>query len=284
MKERMSLQADEIKIYRDRVLRLQDQLIQKNDNEKRFLKKSSAGVKSSMKQSSSGSGNYNNDDLEKQLEDRITKVRSLEEAYRKQEKVIEKMELLIRQQNLSRVKKLESKISALESENRDLKKEVSDLKKSKNKNQFDQKQQHQHEKDRKNSSDADKNDDDGVRGDVTNDRNRNDTKRVNGLKMNGNLDNSRKFQKQTNVQDDDDADFSLKNKYEEAETRIKELEKQLSEATKMWSNEKTDLVAKLRNAEHSLYGNNIYRNEIKNNYMSRNVINNPNNKDINTLT
>ena len=41
-------------------------------------------------------------DLEKQLEAKVAKVRSLEEAYRKQEKVIEKMEMLLRMQSISK--------------------------------------------------------------------------------------------------------------------------------------------------------------------------------------
>ena len=81
LKQDLTRYVTEMSCYKERVLKLQNELIKKNDKEKEYLRVSDAHV--------------TQQDVLQRLQNRAAKVRRLEDAVRKQEKVIEKMEKII---------------------------------------------------------------------------------------------------------------------------------------------------------------------------------------------
>lgn len=92
LKTRVARQTTQLKEYREKVLRLQNELIKRNEREKEFLRQSEGSGKRSSKESDQTN---KKDALERQLEAKTSKIRGLEEACRNQEKIIERMEQLI---------------------------------------------------------------------------------------------------------------------------------------------------------------------------------------------
>lgn len=99
MKTRVARQTKELKEYREKVLRLQNELIKRNEKEKEFLRHSQGSGVGRLSSKESGEEKKKKDALERQLETKTAKIRGLEEACRNQEKIIERMEQLIESKN-----------------------------------------------------------------------------------------------------------------------------------------------------------------------------------------
>lgn len=84
LKQKLASQTAELKSYKDKVQRLQNDLIKKNDKEKDYLRMSHAHA--------------SQQELLQRLQEKINKVRRLEETCKKQERVIEKMERILEKQ------------------------------------------------------------------------------------------------------------------------------------------------------------------------------------------
>ncbi|OWF56529.1 Coiled-coil domain-containing protein 33 [Mizuhopecten yessoensis] len=91
LKQTLQSQTSDLNTYKDKVQKIQNELISKNDEEKKLLKQS---------QSQSGQSV-----IIQRLQERITKYKKMEEACKKQEVVIEKMERLLEKQNKDKSKK-----------------------------------------------------------------------------------------------------------------------------------------------------------------------------------
>ncbi|XP_076459417.1 coiled-coil domain-containing protein 33-like [Babylonia areolata] len=117
LKQTLTSQTSELKHYKDKVQKLQNDLIKKNDNEKEFLRMSHAHASQQK--------------LLQKLQDKIHKVKQLEDTCRKQEKVIEKMELILekqRQKKGNSTKDANSEANAaLTEENKRLREEMENL-------------------------------------------------------------------------------------------------------------------------------------------------------------
>ncbi|KAL8584914.1 hypothetical protein ACOMHN_043551 [Nucella lapillus] len=116
LKQTLSSQTSELNHYKDKVQKLQNELIKKNDKEKEFLRMSHAHASQQK--------------LLQKLQDKMHKVRQLEDTCRKQEKVIEKMELILEKQRrkTGNTKDTSSDANAaLTQENRRLREEMDSL-------------------------------------------------------------------------------------------------------------------------------------------------------------
>ncbi|KAJ8318783.1 hypothetical protein KUTeg_003874 [Tegillarca granosa] len=85
LKQTLANQTQEIKNYKDKVQRLQNELIKKNDEEKRYIYLTQHHKKQA--------------EMLQAMQDRMAKLKKTEETLRQQERVIEKMELIIEKQN-----------------------------------------------------------------------------------------------------------------------------------------------------------------------------------------
>uniref|UniRef100_A0A0B7APK8 Uncharacterized protein n=2 Tax=Arion vulgaris TaxID=1028688 RepID=A0A0B7APK8_9EUPU len=81
LRQKLAAQTTDLKDYKTRVQKLQNELIKKNDKEKDYLRMSHA--------------HSSQQELLKRLQDKVQKVRKLEETCKKQEKVIEKLEAVL---------------------------------------------------------------------------------------------------------------------------------------------------------------------------------------------
>ncbi|KAK7113750.1 coiled-coil domain-containing protein 33-like [Littorina saxatilis] len=81
LRQKLASQTTELKQYKDKVQKLQNELIKKNDKEKEYLRMSHAHA--------------SQQELLQRLQEKVNKVRRLEETCRKQEKVIEKLERIV---------------------------------------------------------------------------------------------------------------------------------------------------------------------------------------------
>ncbi|KAK7506446.1 hypothetical protein BaRGS_00002558 [Batillaria attramentaria] len=116
LKQKLASQTAELKAYKDRVQKLQNELIKKNDKEKEYLRMSHAHA--------------SQQELLQRLQEKVNKVRRLEETCRKQEKVIEKMEKIIEKQRdkTNSVKDMNSEANAaLTEENKRLRQQMEDM-------------------------------------------------------------------------------------------------------------------------------------------------------------
>ncbi|XP_025091003.1 coiled-coil domain-containing protein 33-like isoform X2 [Pomacea canaliculata] len=84
LKQKLAAQTTELKAYKDKVQKLQNELIKKNDKEKEYLRMSHAHA--------------SQQELLQRLQEKVNKVRQLEDTCKKQEKVIEKMERILEKQ------------------------------------------------------------------------------------------------------------------------------------------------------------------------------------------
>ncbi|GFO32174.1 coiled-coil domain-containing protein 33-like [Plakobranchus ocellatus] len=81
LRQKLASQTSELKDYKTKVQKLQNELIKKNDKEKDYLRMSHAHA--------------SQQELLQRLQDKVQKLRKLEDTCRKQEKVIEKMEAVL---------------------------------------------------------------------------------------------------------------------------------------------------------------------------------------------
>ncbi|XP_059175769.1 coiled-coil domain-containing protein 33-like [Physella acuta] len=81
LRQKLAAQTTELKDYKTKVQKLQNELIKKNDKEKDYLKMSHAHA--------------SQQELLQRLQEKVQKVRKLEETCKKQEKVIEKLEAVL---------------------------------------------------------------------------------------------------------------------------------------------------------------------------------------------
>ncbi|KAL5018838.1 hypothetical protein ScPMuIL_004560 [Solemya velum] len=119
LKQTLNSQTNDIRAYKEKVQKLQNDLIKKNDDEKNYLRRSQAQM--------------HQQELLQKYQDRVKKVRSLEEACKQQEKVIERMEKIIEKKQKDRGKSRGDNSSqeaneALLAENRRLRQQIDDLK------------------------------------------------------------------------------------------------------------------------------------------------------------
>ncbi|XP_071107779.1 coiled-coil domain-containing protein 33-like isoform X1 [Haliotis cracherodii] len=114
LREKFVSQMATVKSYKDKVQRLQNELIKKNDREKEYLR---------MSQAHSGQ-----QELLQRLQEKILKLQKLEETVRKQERVIEKLERIIYKLKNSKGEGVSGDFnSAMAEENRRLRQQIIDL-------------------------------------------------------------------------------------------------------------------------------------------------------------
>ncbi|XP_056019643.1 coiled-coil domain-containing protein 33-like isoform X2 [Ostrea edulis] len=117
LKQTLVVNSNDLKSYKVRVQRLQNELIKKNDQEKRYIK-----IAQNHKQHT---------EVVTKLQEKLKKMRTVEEACKKQEKVIEKMERILEKQHKDRSKKssgaAEEANEALLEENKRLRQQADDL-------------------------------------------------------------------------------------------------------------------------------------------------------------
>ncbi|XP_060074868.1 coiled-coil domain-containing protein 33-like [Ylistrum balloti] len=116
LKQTLQSQTNDLNTYKDKVQKVQNELIAKNDEEKKLLK---------LNQSQSGQSA-----VIQRLEERIRKYKKMEEACKKQEVVIEKMERLLEKQNKDKSKKGDKSSEANEAlleENKRLRSQMDEL-------------------------------------------------------------------------------------------------------------------------------------------------------------
>ncbi|KAK3089708.1 hypothetical protein FSP39_005805 [Pinctada imbricata] len=118
LKQTLTRSSGDISAYKDKVQKLQNELIKKNDQEKKFLQ-----IQQSYKHQS---------ELVVSLQAKIKKMRQLEEACKKQERVIERMEKVLEKQHKERGKRgtdkaAEDANAALLEENKRLRQQTEDL-------------------------------------------------------------------------------------------------------------------------------------------------------------
>ncbi|CAL1535913.1 unnamed protein product [Lymnaea stagnalis] len=116
LRQKLAAQTTELKDYKTKVQKLQNELIKKNDKEKDYLKMSHAHA--------------SQQELLQRLQDKVQKVRKLEETCRKQEKVIEKLEgVLYKMKGKSNKDGAMNDVnSALADENKRLREQIEDMK------------------------------------------------------------------------------------------------------------------------------------------------------------
>ncbi|XP_033747042.1 coiled-coil domain-containing protein 33-like isoform X2 [Pecten maximus] len=116
LKQTLQSQTNDLNTYKDKVQKIQNDLIAKNDEEKKLLKQS---------QSQSGQAA-----VIQRLQERINKYKKMEEACKKQEVVIEKMERLLEKQNKDKSRKGDKSTEANEAlleENKRLRSQMDEL-------------------------------------------------------------------------------------------------------------------------------------------------------------
>ncbi|XP_012936367.1 coiled-coil domain-containing protein 33, partial [Aplysia californica] len=117
LKHKLAQQTTDLKDYKSRVQRLQNELIKKNDKEKDYLKMSHAHA--------------SQQELLQRLQDKVQKVRKLEETCKKQEKVIIKLENVLyklKGKSTGKESALAEANAALTDENNRLRKQIDDMK------------------------------------------------------------------------------------------------------------------------------------------------------------
>lgn len=116
LRQKLAVQTTELKDYKTKVQKLQNELIKKNDKEKDYLKMTHAHA--------------SQQELLQRLQDKVQKLRKLEETCRKQEKVIEKLEgVLYRMKGKSNKDGAMNDVnSALADENKRLREQIEDMK------------------------------------------------------------------------------------------------------------------------------------------------------------
>ncbi|GFR81182.1 coiled-coil domain-containing protein 33-like [Elysia marginata] len=117
LRQKLASQTSELKDYKTKVQKLQNELIKKNDKEKDYLRMSHAHA--------------SQQELLQRLQDKVQKLRKLEDTCRKQEKVIEKMEAVLHR--LRREKSNKGNVNSdmnnvLAEENARLRQQLEDLK------------------------------------------------------------------------------------------------------------------------------------------------------------
>ncbi|XP_061192460.1 coiled-coil domain-containing protein 33-like isoform X1 [Saccostrea echinata] len=117
LKQTLQSNSGDIQAYKDKVQKLQNELIKKNDQEKRYIK-----IAQNYKQQN---------EVITKLQEKLKKMRTVEEACKKQEKVIEKMEKILEKQHRDRGKKstdaAQEANEALLEENKRLRQQADDL-------------------------------------------------------------------------------------------------------------------------------------------------------------
>nr|XP_011448979.2 coiled-coil domain-containing protein 33 isoform X3 [Crassostrea gigas] len=117
LKQTLQTNSGDMQIYKDKVQKLQNELIKKNDQEKKYIK-----IAQSYKQQT---------EVITKLQEKLKKTRTVEEALKKQEKVIEKMERILEKQHRDRSKKsndaAQEANEALLEENKRLRQQADDL-------------------------------------------------------------------------------------------------------------------------------------------------------------
>ncbi|XP_013383445.1 coiled-coil domain-containing protein 33 [Lingula anatina] len=119
LKQKLASQTAELKNYKEKVQKLQNDLIKKNDKEKEYIKMNQA--------------HSSQQEAIQKLQTKAQKVKKLEDACRQQEKVIERMEKLLDKQSKGKSKGMDSSTATeaneiLLAENRRLRIEIEDLK------------------------------------------------------------------------------------------------------------------------------------------------------------
>ncbi|CAH1793544.1 unnamed protein product [Owenia fusiformis] len=112
LKQRVSRENREMQEYKDRLQKLQNELIKKNEAEKEYL--------------SAQQGQKAQQEVIQKLQSRMGRVKQLEDACKKQEKVIEKMEKIMHANNKLKNTDSSSTNDALVEENRRLRHELQD--------------------------------------------------------------------------------------------------------------------------------------------------------------
>lgn len=117
LKQTLQTNSGDMQIYKDKVQKLQNELIKKNDQEKKYIK-----IAQNYKQQT---------EVITKLQEKLKKTRTVEEALKKQEKVIEKMERILEKQHRDRSKKsndaAQEANEALLEENKRLRQQADDL-------------------------------------------------------------------------------------------------------------------------------------------------------------
>ncbi|XP_069124504.1 coiled-coil domain-containing protein 33-like isoform X4 [Argopecten irradians] len=114
LKQTLQSQTNDLNTYKDKVQKIQNELIAKNDEEKKLLKQS---------QTQSGQAA-----IIQRMQERINKYKKMEEACKKQEVVIEKMERLLEKQNKAKKGDKSSEANeALLEENKRLRSQMDEL-------------------------------------------------------------------------------------------------------------------------------------------------------------
>nr|XP_022315826.1 coiled-coil domain-containing protein 33-like isoform X2 [Crassostrea virginica] len=118
LKQTLQTNSGDIQMYKDKVQKLQNELIKKNDQEKKYIK-----IAQSYKQQT---------EVITKLQEKVKKSKNVEEALKKQEKVIEKMERILEKQHRDRSKKstdgaAQEANEALLEENKRLRHQAEDL-------------------------------------------------------------------------------------------------------------------------------------------------------------
>ncbi|KAI8793726.1 coiled-coil domain-containing protein 33 [Biomphalaria glabrata] len=116
LRQKLAAQTTELKEYKTKVQKLQNELIKKNDKEKDYLKMSHAHA--------------SQQELLQRLQDKVQKLRKVEETCRKQEKVIEKLESVLYKLKGKSNKDgvMNEAQTALADENRRLREQIEDMK------------------------------------------------------------------------------------------------------------------------------------------------------------